>query len=63
LDANTDYPTESIGTICLLAKNITGYHNLMKLVSFANTKGIANKPKIDITQLQQYGSDIIAFMG
>jgi len=56
LDANNDYKAESIGNICLLAADKTGYHNLMKLTSFANTKGITSKPKIDITVLQQYSA-------
>ena len=63
LDANNDYRADQIGTICLLAKNEAGYHNLMKLVSFANTLWIAGKPKIDLNVLKQYGNDIIAFMG
>lgn len=62
LDANNDYRPEHIWTICLLAKNLAWYHNLMKLVSFANTLWIAGKPKIDLAILREYGNDIIAFM-
>lgn len=63
LDADSDYSIQSIGTICLLARDLTGYHNLMKLVSFANTKGITTKPKIDILELQKHWDGLIAFMG
>jgi len=38
LDTDNEYKAESIGNICILAGDKTGYHNLMKLTSFANTK-------------------------
>ncbi len=63
LDANNDYKADAIGNICLLAADKTGYHNLMKLTSFANTKWIATKPKIDLSVLQKYGEGIIVHMG
>lgn len=63
LDVNNDYKVESIGNICLLAADKTGYHNLMKLTSFANTKGITTKPKIDINILQKYSEWLIVHMG
>jgi DNA polymerase III subunit alpha len=63
LDANNDYKTEQIGTICLLAKNNVWYHSLMKLVSFANTVWIANKPKIDLAILKEQSEGVIACMG
>ena len=63
LDANNDYKVESIGNICLLAADKVGYHNLMKLTSFANTKGITTKPKIDLTVLKEYSQWIIVHMG
>ena len=62
LDANNDYKVDAIGNICLLAVDKIGYHNLMKLTSFANTKGITTKPKIDITVLKQYSEWIIVHM-
>ena len=33
--------------IVLLAKNLTGYHNLVKLSSFAFTEGFWRKPRFD----------------
>jgi DNA polymerase-3 subunit alpha len=47
--------------LLLLAKNNTGYHNLMKLTTIANTEGVrANKPRIDKSLLENYGEGIIA---
>lgn len=62
MDVSTSYTAEHIWTICLLAKNKIGYHNLMKLVSFANTTGITPVPKIDMAVLKVYADGIIAFM-
>lgn len=47
--------------LLLLAKNNTGYRNLMKLTTIANTEGMhANKPRIDKKLLEQYGEGLIA---
>ena len=47
--------------LLLLAKNNTGYHNLMKLMSIANTDGMhANKARIDKKLLAEYSEGIIA---
>ena len=40
--------------LLLLAKNNTGYQNLLKLVSLANTEGFYYKPRVDFELLQQY---------
>src|SRR5215467_3067717 len=45
--------------LVLLAKNITGYHNLVKLSSFAYTEGFWRKPRIDKELLAKYGEGII----
>jgi len=45
--------------LLLLAKNITGYHNLVKLVSYAWIDGHYYKPRIDKELLQQYHDGII----
>jgi DNA polymerase-3 subunit alpha len=45
--------------IVLLAKNLTGYHNLVKLSSFAYTEGFWRKPRIDRELLAKYGEGII----
>ena len=44
----------------LLAENDEGYHNLIKLVSIANTKGIYYKPRVDHRLLAQYSKGLIA---
>jgi len=46
--------------LLLLAENDTGWHNLMKLISIANTQGFYYKPRIDDTLLQEYHEGIIA---
>jgi DNA polymerase III subunit alpha len=47
--------------LLLLAENNTGYRNLMKLMTLANTEGMhANRARVDKALLQQYGEGIIA---
>jgi DNA polymerase-3 subunit alpha len=46
--------------LILLAKNLTGYRNLIKLVSVAWTRGFYYKPRIDKTLLAQYSKGLIA---
>src|SRR5512133_69105 len=46
--------------LILLAKNLTGYKNLIKLVSTAWIKGFYYKPRIDKAILSQYHEGIIA---
>lgn len=48
------------GHLVLLAKNDTGYHNLMKIVSAGYTEGFYYKPRIDHEVLRQYSEGIIA---
>ena len=45
--------------LVLLAKNITGYNNLVKIVTEANLYGFYYKPRIDIELLKKYGEGII----
>ncbi len=45
--------------LVLLAKNETGYHNLIKLVSRAYTEGLYYKPRIDMALLRQYTEGLI----
>jgi DNA polymerase-3 subunit alpha len=47
----------------LLAKNKSGYHNLAKLASYANTEGFYYLPRIDKELLVQYKGDLIASTG
>jgi DNA polymerase-3 subunit alpha len=47
--------------LLLLAKNKTGYKNLVKLVSLSYTEGFYYKPRIDYNLLEQYSEGIICF--
>lgn len=49
--------------LTLLAKNFTGYQNLMKLVSIANFEGFSYKPRIDFEVLGQHSEGIFATTG
>lgn len=44
----------------LLAKNMTGYHNLMKLTSMGYLKGLYYKPRIDKHILAEHSEGLIA---
>ncbi len=46
--------------IVLLAMNITGYQNLMKLASIAQHEGFYYKPRIDMATLEEHNEGIIA---
>ncbi|MBK7131886.1 MAG: DNA polymerase III subunit alpha [Bacteroidales bacterium] len=46
--------------LILLAKNLTGYKNLIKLVSIAWIKGFYYKPRVDKELLKKYSQGIIA---
>lgn len=48
------------GHLVLLAKNETGYRNLMKIVSAGYTEGFYYKPRIDHSVLRKYSEGIIA---
>jgi DNA polymerase III subunit alpha len=45
--------------LILLAKNITGYKNLMKIISIANLEGYYYKPRSDIELLREYHEGLI----
>jgi len=47
------------GHLILLAKNSTGYKNLMKLVSASYIEGFYYKPRIDFELLEQYNDGLI----
>lgn len=46
--------------LILLAKNIQGYKNLIKLVSIASIEGFYYKPRVDKELLKEYSEGIIA---
>jgi len=47
----------------LLARNLTGYQNLLKLVSDAHLKGFYYKPRTDMETLAKYADGMIGFTG
>ena len=46
--------------LVVLAKNLKGYHNLIKLVSKAWTKGFYMRPRTDRSELEKYHEGLIA---
>jgi DNA polymerase-3 subunit alpha len=46
--------------LIVLAKNLEGYHNLVKLVSYSWTEGFYYKPRMDKELLRKYSKGIIA---
>ncbi|MBI1999062.1 MAG: DNA polymerase III subunit alpha [Parcubacteria group bacterium] len=49
--------------LTLLAKNETGYRNLLQLVSIAHLKGFYYKPRIDKDLLRSHGDGLICLSG
>ncbi|MEK7539921.1 MAG: DNA polymerase III subunit alpha [Patescibacteria group bacterium] len=49
--------------IILLAKNFTGYQNLVKLTTIAHMEGVYYKPRVDKTTLKQYAEGLICLTG
>lgn len=49
--------------LTLLAKNLEGYKNLMKLTSKAHLEGFYYKPQVDFEILEEHSEGIIAFSG
>lgn len=47
----------------LLAKNMTGWKNLVRLVTISHLDGFYYKPRIDFANLRKYGEGIIALSG
>lgn len=49
--------------VVLIAKDYTGYQNLLKLTTVANTKGMDVIPTIDFGTLEQFSEGVICFLG
>ncbi len=49
--------------LILLAKNLKGYKNLMKIVTKANLEGYYYKPRADMDLLREYGEGLICLSG
>ena len=56
-DPNYD---KSQGHLVLLAENMTGYKNLIKIVSKSYVEGFYYKPRVDMEELRQHSEGIIA---
>jgi DNA polymerase-3 subunit alpha len=54
---------KSIYHLGLLARDLTGYQNLLKLVSDAHLKGFYYKPRTDLEKLSQHAKGLIGFTG
>src|SRR3989344_1749666 len=48
------------GRLILLAENLTGYKNLIKLVTAANLEGFYYRPRVDYELLETYAEGLIA---
>ena len=57
--ARSGTPGETNNHLVLLAENLTGYHNLIKLVSAGYTEGFYYKPRIDKELLAQHAEGLI----
>ncbi len=49
--------------LVLLAKNLAGYRNLMKLVSHAHMEGFHYRPRVDLELLKEHSEGLIALSG
>ena len=58
-DKSPEYDS-NYGHLVLLAKNNTGYNNLMKIVSKSYVDGFYYKPRVDMKLLSKYSDGIIA---
>ncbi|HKL67698.1 MAG TPA: PHP domain-containing protein, partial [Bacteroidales bacterium] len=56
---NSDKEDRSGNHLIILAKNYTGYHNLVKLVSLSWTEGFYYKPRIDKELLKKHNEGLI----
>ncbi len=62
-DRGSGGPRQSANHMTLLARNETGYRNLMKLSSSAYLEGFYYKPRIDRELLAQHSEGLIGFSG
>ncbi|MDP6582091.1 MAG: PHP domain-containing protein, partial [Vicinamibacterales bacterium] len=61
--ARSGTPGNTNNHLVLLAENLTGYHNLIKLVSAGYTEGFYYKPRIDKEILEAHSEGIICLSG
>lgn len=60
-DKNASVPNIRGYHLVLLAKDITGYHSLCKMMGEASVNGFFYKPRVDKELLAQYSEGLIAF--
>ena len=58
-----DESEKSPAHLVLLAKNNTGYRNLMQLVTKSHIEGFYNRPRIDRELLTEFGSGLVCLSG
>jgi len=63
LEKQVDNRPSRIYHITLLARDLTGYHNLVKLSSAGYVDGFYRKPRIDLELLGSHGQGLIALSG
>ncbi len=63
LDKNTTSSGKRYHHLILLAKNKTGYKNLMKLVSLSYLEGYYYKPRMDKELLREYSEGVVCLSG
>ncbi|MDR2366854.1 MAG: DNA polymerase III subunit alpha [Deltaproteobacteria bacterium] len=49
--------------LTLLAENLTGFHNLCRMISLANVEGFYHKPRVDYDLLTKYSGGVLALSG
>lgn len=60
LDRTPSDVSHSSFHLILLAKDLVGYRNLIKLISYAQTEGFYYRPRIDKELLLRYGEGLVA---
>jgi len=58
-----NFPANQIHHKTLIARNFTGYQNLVKLISEAHTMGMYYRPRTDMERLAHYSEGIIGLSG
>ena len=58
-----NYPQYQIHHKTLIAKNFTGYQNLVKLISDAHVNGVYYRPRTDMEKLAAHSEGILALSG
>jgi len=62
-DRNPGESEEKYYHVTLLAQNLAGYHNLLKLVSAAHLEGFYHKPRMDKALMAEHAEGIICLSG